>query len=194
MSNQLNDSQVTVVSDPFRYLQEATRIHRREHGCGAYTFEDGVGLINLAAKFKPKRVLELGTALGYSSCCLSFGSPNATVDTIERDPEHVELARRNIAAGRLSDRIAVHEGDFADVLQQLSTGYNFIFFDGFAPEVSVMKLLANLLDRNGVLVCANLNLVPMREARRIRSILGESTEWRSLPEIEACETAVWQKI
>ena len=46
-------------------------------------------------------------------CRSRHGAPNSTVDTIERDPEHVELARENIAAAGLDHRIAVHEGDFA---------------------------------------------------------------------------------
>jgi aryl-alcohol dehydrogenase-like predicted oxidoreductase len=41
-----------------------TRRHRADHGCGAYTFEDGPGLIALAATHRATRVLELGAALG----------------------------------------------------------------------------------------------------------------------------------
>ena len=98
--------------DPFRPIQDATRVHRREHGCGAYTFEDGAGLIDLSARFKPARILELGAALGYTACCLASGSPEARVDTIERDPIHVELARRNIEEANLSSRITVLAGNF----------------------------------------------------------------------------------
>jgi len=99
---------------PFQSLQDATRIHRSEHGCGAYTFGDGTGLIDLSTRFQPKRILELGTALGYTACCLASGSPEAHVDTIERDALHVELARRNIVAANLSSRISVREGDFSE--------------------------------------------------------------------------------
>ena len=72
--------------DPFQSLQDVTRIHRSEHGCGAYTFEDGTGLIDLSARIKPKRILELGTALGYTACCLASGSPEAHVDSCPKIP------------------------------------------------------------------------------------------------------------
>ncbi len=45
-----------------------------------------------------RRILELGTALGYTALSFASGAPDATVDTVERDPEHVQLARDNIAA------------------------------------------------------------------------------------------------
>ena len=179
--------------DPFQSLQDATRIHRREHGCGAYTFEDGAGLIDLSARFRPRRVLELGTALGYTACCLSFGSPEARIDTIERDPLHVELARRNIAAANLAGRIEVRQGDFADVLPTLAPGYDFGFFDGFAPDVTVLEKVASLLASEGVLVCANLALAPTVEARRILSMLGDPKAWRRVSEIEAGATTVWRR-
>ena len=179
--------------DPFQSLQDATRIHRREHGCGAYTFEDGAGLIDLSARFQPKRILELGTALGYTACCLASGSPEAQVDTIERDALHVELARRNIDAANLAGRIAVHEGGFPEVVLRLSPGYDFTFFDGFAPDVAILKQLADWLAPEGLLVCANLSLAPPREARRILSMLNDPQSWRPVATIEAEATTVWQK-
>jgi len=179
--------------DPFQSLQEATRIHRHEHGCGAYTFEDGMGLADLSTRLRPQRILELGTALGYTACCLASGSPGAHVDTIERDALHVELARRNIAAAGLAGRITVREGEFSQILPLLSPGYDFAFFDGFAPAASVLKQLADLLAPEGVLVCANLSLAPPRESRRIISMLNDPNSWRHIATIEAEATAVWQK-
>jgi predicted O-methyltransferase YrrM len=179
--------------DPFRALQDATRTHRREHGCGAYTFEDGAGLIDLCARFKPARILELGAALGYTACCLASGSPNAHVVTIERDFVHVELARRNIEEAKLSHRITVFAGSFSEVLPTLSSKFDFVFFDGFAPDVAVLKSLEALLTPEGVLVCANLSLAAPAEARRMLSMLGDREAWRPLPAIEAGATAVWRK-
>jgi predicted O-methyltransferase YrrM len=77
---------------PFELIQSMTRQHRADHGCGAYTFEDGPGLTTLAATHHAGRVLELGTALGYTACCFAAATPNTHVDTIERDSEHVRLA------------------------------------------------------------------------------------------------------
>ena len=180
--------------DPFRALQDATRAHRREHGCGAYTFEDGAGLTDLSARFQPARSLELGTALGYTACCLAWGAPKAHVDTIERDPLHVELARRNIEKAKLSSRITVHQGDFSDILPLLDPPYDFAFFDGFAPDIAVLTSLEALLAPAGVLVCANLALAGDLETRRMTAMLSDPKVWRPLPAIEAGATAVWRKL
>jgi len=84
--------------------------HRKVHGCEAYTFEDGPALTALSGWKQPHRVLELGTALGYSACCLAQGSASARVDTIEGDATHVTLAREQIARHALTHRITVHHG------------------------------------------------------------------------------------
>ena len=138
-----------------------------------------------------KRVLELGCALGYTACCLATGSPHAHVDTIEGDPVHVELARAKIAEAGLSDRIAVHAGEFARVLADLTPGYDLVFFDGYAPDIAIMRSLATLLAPQGVLVCANLGLMTRGQASRMLASLAESGAWSPLPSIEGGATAVW---
>jgi predicted O-methyltransferase YrrM len=90
---------------PFEFIQSMTRQHRADHGCGAYTFKDGPGLTALAATHRASRVLELGTALGYTGCRLAAATSNTHVDSIEMDTEHVRLARENIARAGLSDRV-----------------------------------------------------------------------------------------
>jgi predicted O-methyltransferase YrrM len=69
----------------FEHIQKATRAHRQAHGCHAYTYSDGAALTALAANAGAKRVLELGTALGYTACCLAAAGPSVFVDTIERE-------------------------------------------------------------------------------------------------------------
>ena len=95
-----------------RRYAAATDSHRARHGCGAYPYDNGPLLAAVAASADARRILELGTALGYTALSFASGVPDATVDTIERDPEHVTLARNNIAAAAMDHRITVHEGDF----------------------------------------------------------------------------------
>jgi predicted O-methyltransferase YrrM len=182
------------ICDPFRALQAATRVHRRAHGCEAYTFEDGVGLTALSAKYLPSRILELGTALGYTACCLASGSPHAHVDTIERDPAHVALAVENIAAANLSGRVTVHAGDFEEIVPTLHDKYELAFVDGLAPSPSILKALQTYVSPGGVLVCANLSLASASEAQRINQLFIEASVWRRLPSIESGATSVWLKI
>ena len=64
-----------VSTDPFAALREATMAHRAVHGCGAYPYDNGALLGTLAAAANARRVLELGTALGYT--CLLYTSDAA---------------------------------------------------------------------------------------------------------------------
>ena len=84
--------------DPFAKIRTATNTHRGRHGCNAYPYDNGPLLAALAGAANARRILELGTALGYTALSFASGAPDATVDTVERDAEHVQLARDNIAA------------------------------------------------------------------------------------------------
>ena len=131
-------------ADPFAKVKAATDAHRARHGCGAYPYDNGPLLAALAAAANARRILELGTALGYTALSFASGAPDSTVDTIERDPEHVQLARDNITAARLDHRITMHEGDFAAVLPTLDPGYDVAFFDGHTPSPALHKALRGL--------------------------------------------------
>jgi hypothetical protein len=78
-------------------VRKVTDQHRARQRCHAYPYRHGVLLGTLAAAVQARRILELGTALGYTALSFAHGAANSMVDTIERDPEHVELARENIA-------------------------------------------------------------------------------------------------
>ena len=129
-------------ADPFAHVRKATEQHRARHGCGAHPYDNGPLLSTLAAAVQARRILELGTALGYTALSFAYGAPNSTVDTVERDPDHVALARDNIAAAALDHRITVHEGDFASVLPTLDAGYDLAFFDGHTPVPALHTALA----------------------------------------------------
>lgn len=179
---------------PFDFIQDATRRHRRQHGCGAYTFEDGPGLMALVARERPQRVMELGTALGYTACCLASATDATRVDTVERDPEHVALARQHIAQAGLEDRVTVHEGEFQRVMGKLPGPYDLAFFDGFAPDVGLVETLRALLRDEGVLVCANLALADASNAHALSRDLDDPTRWSRLAALENGSTQAYRKI
>jgi predicted O-methyltransferase YrrM len=149
-------------------------------------------LAALAAAVGARRILELGTALGYTALSFASGAPDATVDTIERDPDHVRLARDNIAAAGMDHRITVHDGDFAAVLPTLDPGYDIAFFDGHTPAPGLHKALRGLLRTGGTLVTANLNHGGSAEA--VRKALFERKSWRSALVDEGGETAISVKL
>ena len=143
-------------TDPFAAVREATLKHRAEHGCGAYPYDNGALLGALAASANARRVLELGTALGYTALWLAKGAPEAVVDTVEGDGEHARLAREQIEALGLAGHIVVHEGEFVEVLRQLDPGYDVAFVDGSAPTRVLLKEMRRLLRARGLLISANL--------------------------------------
>ncbi len=179
-------------TDPFTKIRAATAAHRAQHGCGAYAYDNGPLLAALAAAADARRILELGTALGYSALSFALGAPDATVDTIERDQEHVRLARETIAAAAMDHRIAVHEGDFAVVLPTLDPGYDVAFFDGHTPVPALHKALRGLLRTGGTLITANLN--HGGTADTVRKALFDAKSWRSALVDEAGETAISVKL
>ena len=178
--------------DPFAKIRTATDTHRARHGCGAYPYDNGPLLGTLAAAANARRILELGTALGYTALSFAAGAPDSTVDTIERDPEHVRLARDNITAAALDHRITVHEGDFAAVLPTLDPGYDVAFFDGNTPTPALHKALRGLLRTGGTLITANLNHGGTAET--VRKALFDGKTWRSALVDDAGETAISVKL
>ncbi len=145
----------------------------------------------LAGVANARRILELGTALGYTALSFAHGAAGATIDTVERDPDHVQLARDNIAAAGMDHRITVHDGDFAAVLPTFDPGYDVAFFDGGTPVNTLHKSLRGLLRTGGTLITANLNHGGTADA--VRKALFEGKSWLSAL-IEDGETAISVKL
>ncbi len=177
---------------PFAKIRSATNSHRERHGCNAYPYDNGPLLAAVAASANARRIVELGTALGYTALSFASGAPDATVDTVERDPDHVKLARDNIAAAAMDHRITVHEGDFSSVLPTLDPGYDVAFFDGGTPVPALHKALRGLLRTGGTLITANLN--HGGSADTVRKALFDGKSWRSALIDEDGETAISVKL
>ena len=172
----------------FDDIRHATRLHQAQHGCEAYTFADGEGLIALVKAHQPSRILELGTALGFTACCLAQASPASTVDTIDRDHEHVSLARANIHNAGLAARVTVHEGDFAVVMKHLNNTYEAVFFDGLSPDAALIEQIRAMLRPGGLLICANLIWA---NDEVLMSDLMDTGRWAPFGQIEGGATRVF---
>ena len=149
------------MTDPFADILSTTNTHRAQHSCEAYPYDKGTLLGVLAAAVKATRIIEVGTALGYSALWLAHGAPNAQVDTIESNPEHVRIARQHCIDYQMSNRVHIHHGDALTVLDGLDpNAYDLGFFDGLAPTPQLVTGLSQRLRTGGVLACANLTLGP----------------------------------
>lgn len=81
-------------------------------------------------EIKPKKILEIGTAVGYSAICFSkYLDDNGTIDTIERDEERIEEAKINIKDLKLEDKINIITGDAVEILPTLNEKYDVVFID-----------------------------------------------------------------
>jgi len=178
-------------TDPFAAIRAGTDAHRARHGCRTYPFSEGPLLGVIAAACGARRVVELGTALGYTALWLAYGAPEARVDTIERDPEHVRIARENFAAAGHGARITAHQGDFETVLPTLSPLYDMGFFDGFAPSLAYLAEFRRLLRPRGVLVSTNLDV---GRGDQYRAALADPAQWLTSFAAEDGRTAISIKL
>ena len=181
------------IPDPFRAIYEQTERHRRQHGCWAYPFGDGPALGVLAMAMNARRIVECGTALGYTACWFAHGGLLAEIDTIDRDPEHVSIARANIASAGFTGRVRIVQNDFLSALASLDPGYDIAFFDGYAPPVDVFILLTKLLRQGGMLISANLDLDDGDAASVCRDLF-DPTVWMTSFMVEAGRSAVSIKL
>jgi predicted O-methyltransferase YrrM len=96
-------------------------------------------------------VLNLGTALGFTACCLVSSAEATQVDTVEGDPQHALLTQANIEAAGLGDRIPMYRGRFEDVLPTLRGAYAMAFFDGLSPSAPVAAPIVRAFYTNSML-------------------------------------------
>ncbi len=113
----------------------------------------------------PSSILEVGTATGFSACLLRTYAPKeASITTIEKDPERARKARENFAGlkkavedGQTDRGITLLEGDAADILPKLEGPYDFIFMDAAKGQyIHFLPDVLRLLSRGGILVSDNI--------------------------------------
>lgn len=106
---------------------------------------------------KPLKILELGTAIGYSAILMSLSSKNSTITTIERDSKMIELAQSNIEKYGLKDKINVIQGDCLEVLEKLDDKYDIIFMDaGKGHYNHFLHHCMRLLSDDGIIIADNV--------------------------------------
>lgn len=115
-------------------------------------------LVTLLKLTKPKRVLEIGTAVGYSAILMAENlPPESTIVTVERYKKHADIAVDNIFATGYEKKIKVIEGEAAEVLHWLDGGFDFVFLDAAKGQyIEFLPDILRLLNPGGVLVSDNI--------------------------------------
>lgn len=105
----------------------------------------GKTLFQLMHHYQLKSALELGTSLGIGSTCMALGNTQATITTIEGDPNIHKIAKENFDALQLTS-IQALEGTFVNVLPHLpNTQYDLIFIDGHHDGNALLHYVEALL-------------------------------------------------
>ena len=121
--------------------------------------DDTLGIIaSKLQEVKPKRILEIGTAVGYSAICFSeFLQDNGKIDTIEREHDRVVQAIENIKKAEVEDKIKVLEGDAVEILPTLTDQYDVVFIDASKGKYPFfLKEALRMLAPNGIIFADNV--------------------------------------
>lgn len=107
---------------------------------------------------KPKKILEVGTAIGYSAIIMASSTEkNCSITTIERRKDMVDIARKNILTASYDDRIEVIHGEAQEILRNLEGKYDFIFLDAAKGHyLEFFNNCINLLGVGGVIISDNV--------------------------------------
>ena len=107
---------------------------------------------------KPSRILEIGTAVGYSAICFSeYLQKKGVIDTIEREEQRVKEAKINVEKVGVSDKINIYEGDAVEILPTLNEKYDVVFIDAAKGKYPFfLKEALRMLNPTGVILADNI--------------------------------------
>jgi len=116
-------------------------------------------MIQLLRIAQPKKILEVGTAIGYSALRMAHALPNAMITTIERDYERAALAQQYIEQLGKSTQIRIILGDALEVEEDVASSapYDVIFIDAAKGQYKrFFELYSGYLTEQGVIVTDNV--------------------------------------
>lgn len=107
---------------------------------------------------KPMRILEVGTAVGFSAILMAEYAPEGCkIVTIENYDKRIPIAKQNFERAGKSDQITLLEGDATEVLKTLEEPFDMIFMDAAKGQyINFMSDVLRLLKNDGVLVSDNV--------------------------------------
>ena len=148
---------------------------------------------------QPQRILEVGTAVGFSTILMAtYGPAGSRITTIENYEKRIPLARENFRKSGYEDRITLLEGDAAEVLRTLAEPYDFIFMDAakgqyihFLPDVLRLMHPGSVLISDNVLQEGDIIESHYIVERRNRTIYKRMRDYlRALKDDRLLETCI----
>ncbi|MFC0522515.1 O-methyltransferase [Pontibacillus salicampi] len=108
---------------------------------------------------EPVRILEIGTAIGYSAIQMAYSNPDVHITTIERDEDRYNEARRNIARAQLEKRITIIQGDALEVSDTVKVHgpFDMLFIDAAKGQYQrFFETYKPMLEDNGFILSDNV--------------------------------------
>lgn len=153
----------------------------------------------LIAIKQPETILEVGTAVGFSTILMGeYGRTDCQITTIEKYEKRIPIAQENFKKAGMEDKITLLEGDALEIIQELKEPYDFIFMDAAKGQyINFLPDCLRLLKVGGVLVSDNVlqdgDIIESRfaVARRNRTIHSRMREYLyTLKNHEQLSTAI----
>lgn len=162
--------------------------------------KDSVALMAvLLSAVRPKNILELGTAIGFSACFMSdFLSDGGRITTVDRYPQMIEEAKENIKRLNKTHCIRMIEGDINEVVSSLTDRFDVIFMDGGKGQyINILPDCLRLLNVGGLLIADDILLDGELGCERLEVKRRNRTTWTRLREFidalvkeESLETSI----
>lgn len=112
----------------------------------------------LLAMHRPKKILEVGTAVGFSALLMADNTDDdCTITTIEKYEKRIPEAKTNFAAAGMEHRITLLEGDALEIMKELTGQYDLIFMDAAKGQyIHFLPEALRLLKKDGILISDNV--------------------------------------
>ena len=158
-------------------LLEEIESYAKDHSVPILSWQSAEFLEQLVLLKNPKRVLELGTAIAYSTIRIARQlKGKSVVHSIEKSTDNITLAKDFIAKSELGTKIKLLEGDAVNVMPQLKKKYDIIFLDADKEDYKrLFDYSLVLLRKGGLLVVDNLLWHGYAASTRIPQQYKEST-------------------
>lgn len=115
-------------------------------------------IIKILKEKQPKKILEIGAAVGYSAICFSeYLQKDGTIDTIERDFQRCNEAKENFVKAEVTEKINLFEGDALEILPKLNDEYDIVFIDAAKGKYTFfLEQALRMIKKDGIIIADNI--------------------------------------
>jgi predicted O-methyltransferase YrrM len=149
-----------------KQLDPADVVLKEIEAIGQRSFIPSIGpmkgkiLAEIVKNTRPKRILEVGALYGYSAILMAKNSPlGVEIVSVEKNPEHVRIAKENIKRANMERSIKVIEGDGRTELEKLTGSFDLVFLDAEKTQyLAYLKSVEQNLHKGNIVVADNVGI------------------------------------